>query len=138
MAFRRNNKGESQTFSAYKQPHRTPAVAETYESVSYIHSYESENDKLNETELRRDKYKKIKSEKSVDQVSTVFGERLHKRIMKDEIGEKMVAALKPNPEINARETSNIVESNKENGSQLNVNKDNESNIAMKNSSSGKD
>nr|XP_012220554.1 PREDICTED: LOW QUALITY PROTEIN: major antigen [Linepithema humile] len=135
VAFRRNNKGESQSFSAHKPSHQMSTITKTYESVSSIHSYENENDKLNQTELHRSKYKSIRSEKSVDQISTVFGERLHKKIIKEEKEEKKVISLKLNPEINTKETSkeNIVESDKENGSQPNINNGNESNIAMKNS-----
>ncbi|XP_067212895.1 uncharacterized protein DDB_G0287625 isoform X2 [Linepithema humile] len=135
VAFRRNNKGESQSFSAHKPSHQMSTITKTYESVSSIHSYENENDKLNQTELHRSKYKSIRSEKSVDQISTVFGERLHKKIIKEEKEGKKVISLKLNPEINTKETSkeNIVESDKENGSQPNINNGNESNIAMKNS-----
>lgn len=134
--FRRNNKGESQSFSVHKPLHQMSTIAKTYQSVSSIHS-QNENDKLNQTEFHCGKYKSIKSEKSVDQISTVFGERLHKKIIKEEKErEETKVILKLNPEINIKE--NIMESDKENGSQPNRNNGNESNVALKNPSSGKD
>jgi len=138
-AFRRNNKGGSQSSSIHKPSPQMLTASETYENVSSIHSYENENDKLNHTELHCDKYKSMNLEKNIDQISTVFGERLHKKI-KDENEEKKIALLKFNPEITAKETlkENIVESDKENGSQANINNDNESNIVMKSFNSGKE
>lgn len=137
--FKRNNKGESSFSNQKYSSHQISTVAKTYESVSSIHSQnENKNDKLNQTELHCGKYTSIKSEKSVDQISTVFGERLHKKIIKEEKErEEEKVVLKVNPEINAKENlkENIMESDKENGSQLN--KNNESDFAMKNPSSGK-
>lgn len=103
-----------------------------------MHSQEIET-VFHETEFHRNEHKSIKPQYD-DQLPTVFAERLHKRIMKDEKEDmKQKTSLKLDIEANSKDIpeENIVESDKENGSQANMNNNgNESNTVTRHSDSG--
>lgn len=90
-----------------------------------------------EIEFHRNEYKNEKLEYD-NQQPTVFAERLYKRIIKDEIENTKQKTLNYDIEIKKKiAEENIVESDKENGSQSNINNDNESNTIIRHSDSGK-
>lgn len=133
--FRRNNKGESRGFSTYKSSHQQHTV-EKYENAPLMHIQEDET-ALHETEFHRNEHKNEKLDYS-DQQPTVFAERLYKRIIKDEIeNTKQKPSLNLDIKIKKEIAEEIVvESDKENGSQSNINNDKESNTITQHSDSG--
>ncbi|XP_072752178.1 uncharacterized protein Flash [Anoplolepis gracilipes] len=136
-AFRRNNKGD---FSTHRSYHLHTTV-EKYEDVPLMQSQEYETvlheTELHETEFQHNEHRNKKSQYD-GQLPTVFAERLHKRIMKDEKEDtKQKTSLKLVIEANSKEIfeENIVESDKENGSQSIMN-NNESNTITQHCDSG--
>lgn len=101
-----------------------------------MHSQESETES-HQIQFHYDEHKSRKPQNDVNRISTVFGERLHKRIIENEKDEKkQKTLLKLNVEAKTKDISkeNIIENNKENGSQFSINNGNESNIEQYSSS----
>ncbi|XP_011158217.2 origin recognition complex subunit 1 isoform X1 [Solenopsis invicta] len=125
ITFRRSNRNEG--FSTHRSSQQRN-VTRKYEDVSSIHSEESETEPY-EIGFRQNKYK---LQNDVNRVSTVFGERLHKKIMETEEEEKkQKALLKLGAEVKTEDIpkNSIVENDKENGSQFSINNnDNETNV----------
>lgn len=125
VAFRRNRTYESRDFSARRTPNYQYEVPIKHENVSA--AQEIEESSSYQTEYCHDESKNKKID--IDKVSTVFGERMLKRIaetIKEEDKQKMLAL---NGEI-------AEESIKENGSRSSVNKnDNESTSVTRDSGS---
>jgi hypothetical protein len=85
-----------------------------------------------QTEFCQNEIKNKKIENDVDKISTVFGERMHKKIMeiaKEEEKQKTSLMLNAGKEI-------AEESNKENGSRSSLNNDNKSISVTRNSGTG--
>lgn len=120
--------------------YRHNTIAEKSENV--IPLIRSEDDDLISQQIEPNyiEYKNKKPQNNIDQVPvTIFGERLHKRILDDRREEKRLKALsKPNSEtVNKISDECVAESDKENGSQSSVNNNaNESNSVVQNSNSG--
>ncbi|KAL6429532.1 hypothetical protein ACFW04_007465 [Cataglyphis niger] len=134
--FRRNNKGESWDFSAHRSLYQQHTMIERYDNAPLMHLQEDETI-LHKTEFHRNEHKNKKPQYD-GQLPTVFAERLHKRITKDEKedAKSQRNSLKLDVEANSKGISeeNIVESDKENGSQSNINNnDNESNTITRHS-----
>lgn len=93
------------------------------------HSQENETES-HQIQFCHDEYKSGKPPSDVNRIPTVFGERLHKRIMEDEKEEeKQKLRVELSVETKDISKENIVKNDKENGSQFSVNNnDNESNI----------
>lgn len=128
VTFRRGH--NSVGFSTYRLRHQS----RNYENVSSMHSQDSETES-HQIQFHYE-YKSKKPQTDVNRIPTVFGQRLHKRIMEDEKEEKkQKALLKLDAEAKTNDISkeNVVENDKENGSQFGVNNDNESNIERSNS-----
>lgn len=99
-----------------------------------MHSQEDET-VSHETEFHNE-HKNEKLEYD-DQQPTLFAERLYKRIIKDEKENTKQKTLNFDIEIKKKiAEENIVESDKENGSQSNINNGNESNTITRHSDSG--
>jgi len=126
--FRRSRNSGSLGFSTHRLSHQH-TVTRKYENVPSIHSQETEIESY-QIQFYHDEYKNRKSQNDVNRIPTVFGERLHKRIIEDEKEEKkQKALLKLSAETKDISKENIIENNKENGFQFSINnKDNESNI----------
>lgn len=90
---------------------------------------------MHQIQFHCDEYKNKKPQTDVNQITTLFGERLQKRIMEDEKEEKkQKALLKLNVETKTEDIpKNNVENDKENGSQFSINND-ESNIEQRSTS----
>ncbi|XP_070150554.1 general transcriptional corepressor trfA isoform X2 [Polyergus mexicanus] len=136
VTFRRNNKGESWDFSANRLLYQQYTTVEKYDNAPLMHSQEDETI-LHETEFHRNEHKNKKPQYN-GQLPTVFAERLHKRIIKDEKEDVKMqrTSWKLDIEANSKGISeeNIVESDKENGSQSSMNNnDNESNAITRHS-----
>ncbi|EFN66482.1 hypothetical protein EAG_10976 [Camponotus floridanus] len=130
--FRRNNKGESRDFF-YKSSHQQHTIVEKYEDAPLIHSQEDET-VSHETEFHNE-HKNEKLEYD-DQQPTVFAERLYKRIKDEKENTKQKTLLNFDVEIKKKiAEENIMESDKENGSQSNINNGNESNTITRHSDS---
>lgn len=134
ITFKRyNSKSESQVHSAHKSYQQ-----QKYENVALSYSNEIEPQ---QTESCHDEYESRKqNDNHSDRKLTLFGERLYKRIMEDEKEEKkQLASLKCSVEPSAIDISeeNVMESDKENGAQSDMNnKDNEFVTTTQNSTSG--
>lgn len=136
VTFRRNNKGESWDFSAHRSLYQQHTTIEKYDNAPLMHLQEDETI-LHETEYHRNEHKNKKPQYN-GQLPTVFAERLHKRIIKDEKEDVKTqrTSWKLDIETNLKGISeeNIVESDKENGSQSSMNNnDNESNTITRHS-----
>ncbi|RLU18377.1 hypothetical protein DMN91_008734 [Ooceraea biroi] len=119
ISFRRNRKYESQGFSTYTTSDQQYDVMKQYENVSTMQEIES---RLYQTEFCQDESESKKIQSDTDQTPTIFGERMHKRILETE--EEKQKVLRFN---GGKETAE--ESNKENGSRFSVNNNrNESSI----------
>ncbi|XP_028050279.1 putative uncharacterized protein DDB_G0282133 isoform X2 [Monomorium pharaonis] len=125
ITFRRSNRNGYLDFSTHNSSHQ-PAIK--VEDVSLVHSEESETE-VHQIEFRQDKSRKL--QKDVNRIPTVFGERLHKKIMEyNEEEKKQKALLKLDAEVKteAIPKNSNVENDKENGSQFSTNNNNECNI----------
>lgn len=116
-------------------------MAEKYDSVTSLMNLEDNAFMSQQIESSYTEYKSKKQQSNIDQISvTIFGERLHKRIMEDTREDKRLrASSKLSSETNVNKISEecIVESDKENGSQSSINNNgNESNIVTRSSNSG--
>ncbi|XP_014481813.1 PREDICTED: uncharacterized protein LOC106748108 [Dinoponera quadriceps] len=135
-AFRRNNRSlHFSTFRSYQHN----AITEMYETS--VMNSEENTFMSQQIESHYTEYKSRKPQNNTDQIPvTVFGERLHKRIMDDKREEKRLRALsKLSSETNVNKIPEecIVESDKENGSESSINNNaNESNAIARNSNSG--
>lgn len=116
-------------------------MAEKHESITPLMNTEENTFMSHQIEPSYTEYKSTKPQNNTDQVPvTVFGERLHKRIMDDKREEKRLKSLsKLSSETNVNKVTEecVVESDKENGSQSSVNNTtNESNTVTRTSNSG--
>ncbi|XP_025075058.1 uncharacterized protein LOC105431003 [Pogonomyrmex barbatus] len=119
--FRRNNRNESKGFSIHRLAHQH-TLTRKYENVPSIYLEESETE-LHQIKFCHDEYEDKKSQNDIKRISTLFGERLHKRIMEEENEKTKQKALKLSAEVKTKEfpKKDSVENNKENGSQFSIN-----------------
>lgn len=136
ITFKRNSKNESLIHSA----HRSSYQQQNYENVTLTYFNEIENEPQ-QTDLYHDRYEsKKQNDDCSNQKLTLFGERLQKRIMENEKEEKKQLASSTcsiEPSVTDMSEENVIESDKENGSQSGVNnKNNELTVTTQNSNSG--
>ncbi|XP_071560512.1 uncharacterized protein Flash isoform X2 [Temnothorax nylanderi] len=127
VTFRRSNRSEASGSSTHRLPRQHTAK---YENVPSTHSQESETES-HEIQFHHDDYKSRKPQTDVNRIPTLFGERLQKRLMENEEEEKkQKAILKLGVEVKSADIpeNNVVENDKEIGSQFGTNDNNESNI----------
>ncbi|XP_077268375.1 uncharacterized protein LOC143900649 [Temnothorax americanus] len=127
VTFRRSNRSEASGSSTHRLPRQHSAK---YENVPWTHSQESETES-HEIQFHHDDYKSRKPQTDVNRIPTLFGERLQKRLMENEEEEKkQKAMLKLVVEVKSADIpeNNVVENDKEIGSQFGTNDNNESNI----------
>ncbi|XP_024890949.1 golgin IMH1, partial [Temnothorax curvispinosus] len=127
VTFRRSNRSEASGSSTHRLPHQHTAK---YENVPSTHSQESETES-HEIQFHHDEYKSRKPQTDVNRIPTLFGERLQKRLMESEEEEKkQKEMLKLGVEVKSADIpeNNVVENDKEIGSQFGTNDNNESNI----------
>ncbi|XP_032674218.1 uncharacterized protein LOC116845546 isoform X2 [Odontomachus brunneus] len=137
VAFRRNRNGSLELSTLRSSYHNT--MTEKYESVTPLINSEENTFISQQIESSYTEYKSRKPRSNTDQIPvTVFGERLHKRIMDDTREDKKLRASKLNSDTNVNKISEecIVESDKENGSQSSMNNNgNEFNVVTRSSNS---
>ncbi|XP_071629060.1 uncharacterized protein Flash isoform X2 [Temnothorax longispinosus] len=127
VTFRRSNRSEASGSSTHRLPRQHTAK---YENVPSTHSQESETES-HEIQFHHDEYKSKKPQTDVNRIPTLFGERLQKRLMESEEEEKkQKEMLKLGVEVKSADIpeNNVVENDKEIGSQFGTNDNNKSNI----------
>lgn len=135
--------GRSSSYLDHGSSHQQYVVAEEHESVASSRYSEEKEFLSHRIESPDDEYKSRKPQNDVGEYIpvTLFGERLHKKIMNEEKEEKKQRTLsKLSAEAkDVKEISEecVVESDKENGSHTGINNNaNESNAIIRSSSSG--
>lgn len=146
VAFRRNNGGFSNNFNHSSHKHPNPVETETRESAVSSMDLKEKEFMSHQTESNHDDERKSQKTQNNDRIPvTLFGERLRKRIMNDEMEEKQKAHTLPKLEAelegNTKEISEECiterESDKENGSHTSINNNaSESKTVAQNSNSG--
>ncbi|XP_018394288.1 PREDICTED: asparagine-rich protein-like [Cyphomyrmex costatus] len=129
VTFRRSHNYKPQEFSICKLPYQH-TVTKKYEDVSSTHSQESETEETEsyQMQLCHNEYKGKKPQNEVHRIPTVFGERLHKRIIEE---KKQQELIKLAAETKTKDISkeDIIEKDKKTGSSSGMNNnDNDSNV----------
>ncbi|XP_018316803.1 myb-like protein X [Mycetomoellerius zeteki] len=129
VTFRRRHNYKSRDLSNRKSPYQHNV--RKYEDTSSIHLQETEETEFYQIQFCHDEYKSKKQQNEVHRMPTVFGERLHKKIIEDKKEEeKQKELIKLAADTKTKDISKEnIENDKKTGSPFSMNNnDNDSNI----------
>lgn len=119
--FRRNRTSELQSFSAHRTSNQHDIKNDNVSTMQEVES------RLHQTDFVEDKNKNQKVQNDIDQIHTIFGKRMHKRIVETIKEEKEKQKI---PSSVNEEKEIAEESNKENGFRSSINNNGDKSISI--------